>query len=93
MCISSQIFDEYSDVLHRKHLNLPQNDVDLFLAWIRLNSICIEPKPTTSKEVMMLDEDDRPFYDLAKCLGIKLVTRNYKDYPVHELITLIDELY
>ncbi len=26
-------------------------------------------------------------------VNAKLVTRNYKDYPVHELITLIDEIY
>ena len=29
----------------------------------------------------------------AKCLDAKLITRNHKDFPVHELVTLIDELY
>lgn len=41
----------------------------------------------------MKDEDDRIFFDVAKCVGAKLITRNYTDYPVHELITLIDEMY
>ena len=41
----------------------------------------------------MVDEDDRIFFDVARCLNVRLVTRNYRDYPIDELITLIDELY
>ena len=41
----------------------------------------------------MKDEDDRKFFDVARCLNVKLVTRNEKDYPVYELITDIEELY
>lgn len=41
----------------------------------------------------MKDEDDRVFFDVAKCLNIKLITRNYKHFPVDELVALIDELY
>ncbi len=93
MCISSPIMEEYEDVLHRKHLCIAKQDADWLLSWIRLNSIWIEPKPTSSDEIEMKDEDDRIFFDLARCLNIKLVTRNYRDYPVHELITLIEELY
>ncbi len=93
MCVSSPIMEEYEDVLYRKSLGIEKRDADWLLSWIRLNAIWIEPKPTTQNEVKMRDEDDRIFFDLAKCLRIKLVTRNYKDYPVHELITLIEELY
>lgn len=49
--------------------------------------------PMTEEEVEMRDEDDRIFFDVAKCANARLVTRNYKDYPVHELVTLIDEIY
>lgn len=93
MCVSQAIMDEYDDVLHRPRLNLNQMLVDKFLAVIRLISFWIEPLPTTQHEVEMYDEDDRIFFDVARCLNVKLVTRNYKDYPVHELITLIDEMY
>lgn len=93
MCISTDIMDEYEDVLHREQLKLDKSLVDWLLAWIRCNSIWIEPKPTTQSQVEMQDEDDRPFFDVAKCMNARLITRNYKDYPVHELITLIDELY
>ena len=93
MCISQEIMDEYEDVLHREYLKLDAALVDWMLAWIRCNSIWIEPKPTTQNQAEMRDEDDRCFFDVAKCLNAKLITRNYKDYPIHELITVIDELY
>ena len=93
MCISLAIMDEYEDVLHRPQLKLNRKLVDMFLAVIRLQSVWIEPLPTVPEKIEMRDEDDSIFFDVAKCLNIKLVTRNFKDYPVHELITSIDELY
>ena len=93
ICVSTPIMDEYEDVLHREYLGIAKQDADWVLSWIRLNAIWVEPKPTTHYEVEMRDEDDRAFFDVARCLNIKLVTRNYRDYPVHELITLIEELY
>ena len=93
MCISSAIMSEYEDVLHRQLLQLDRRLVDWLLAWIRLNAVWIEPNPSDTTRFSMRDEDDRIFFDVARCLNAKLVTRNYKDYPVHELITLIDELY
>ena len=50
-------------------------------------------KPSSKDYVEMRDEKDRVFFDVAKCINAKLITRNYKDYPTHELVTLIDELY
>ncbi len=94
MCISPAIIKEYREVLQRERLGIPPEDVDWFLSWVLQNSIQIEPKPTSQKDVEMRhDESDRVFFDVAKCLNVRLVTRNYKHYPVHELITLIDELY
>ena len=48
-----------------------------------------------SSEIMkeQMDEEDRIFFDTAKYLNARLVTRNYKHYPVHELVMLLDELY
>jgi putative PIN family toxin of toxin-antitoxin system len=94
MCISSAIMREYREVLYRDKLNLPKYKVDWLLAWIYQNSVCIEPLPTTNKEVeMRYDEDDRVFFDVARCLNVKLVTRNRKHYPIHELVTSLEEIY
>ena len=94
MCISSSIMREYREVLYRDRLNLPRYKVDWLLSWIYQHSVCIEPLPTTVKEVeMRYDEDDRVFFDVARCLNVKLVTRNQKHYPIHELVVSLDEIY
>lgn len=93
MCVSTYIVDEYDEVLHRSALNIRRDNADWIVAWIRMNAFFIEPLVSTRDTVVMKDEKDRPFFDVAKCLNARLVTRNYKDYPVHELVTLIDELY
>ena len=93
MVISKEIFAEYEDVLHRPYLQLDVLKVEKFLAFIRFASIWIEPLPTTQSQIELIDDDDRIFFDVAKCLNIKLVTGNLKHYPVHELRTSLDELY
>lgn len=93
MCVSSAILDEYRDVLFRPQLKISKSVISEVLHWIEENAYHIEPKPTTQAEIEMKDEDDRIFYDVAKCVNARLITRNHKDYPVHELVTLIDELY
>ena len=93
ICVSSQIMAEYRDVLSRPVFHIPEDTFNELMAWFDKNALHIEPSPTTQDQAFMKDEDDRAFFDLAKCLNAKLITRNYKHYPVHELITLIDELY
>ena len=94
MCVSASILEEYEDVLHRDYLGLPDEKVDWFLSWIRLNSYIIEPLPTNQHEVQMRgDETDRKFFDLARCLNARLVTKNYRHYPIHELVTIVDDFY
>ena len=93
MCVSSAILEEYRDVFARPEFAIPQKDYDELILWISENALCIEPLATTQDMIEMKDEDDRIFFDLAKCLNAKLITRNYKHFPVHELVTLIDELY
>ncbi len=93
LCVSAGILEEYREVLSRPRFKIPEETVAEVINWIDRNSVHIEPLPTTPDRVEMGDEDDRMFFDLAKCMGARLVTRNYKHYPVHELVTLIDELY
>lgn len=93
MCVSQDIMDEYREVLYRPELNIKRETILEVLRWIDDFSFHIEPLPTTQEQVDMKDEDDRIFFDVAKCLNARLITRNYKHYPVHELVTIIDELY
>lgn len=93
ICVSTEIMREYKDVLTRRELKLRKTGVIFWLMWVRLHAMFIEPKPSTQEEVEMGDEDDRVFFDTAKCAKAKLITRNYRHYPVHELVTLIDEIY
>ncbi len=89
--LSPEIMNEYRDVLSRKHLGIDPIYARIVLRLIESHGEMIDPKPTTPSEVEMRDEKDRIFFDVARCLNAKLITRNYKDYPVHELITLIDD--
>ena len=92
--ISSSILDEYKRVLYGyRRIDPSKIARALWFWWIKRYAIFIEPLPTIQKDVQMHDEDDRVFFDVAKCVKAKLITRNYKDYPVHELVTLISELY
>lgn len=92
VCISSDIMAEYTNVLNRDKLALDKYLVDYLLSWLVINGLWIEPLPSNNDTVPMKDESDRKFFDLAKCLQAKLVTGNFKHYPVHELVTSLDEL-
>lgn len=93
VCVSSGIMKEYRDVLSRPHLGIDGQIVTRLLDWIERSAFKIEPKKSLQSHIEMMDEEDRIFFDTAKCLNARLVTRNYKHYPVHELVTLLDELY
>ena len=92
VCISSDVMAEYKDVLNRDKLALDKYLVDYLLSWFVINGLLIEPLPSSNDMVPMKDDPDRKFFDLAKCLHAKLVTGNFKHYPVHELVTSLDEL-
>ena len=93
VCVSTFIIEEYREVLSRPEIKVGWIQRSIWLIWLRLNAIVIEPLPTTQEEIHMRDEDDRIFFDVARCMKAKLITRNYRDYPIDELITLLDELY
>ena len=87
------ILDEYKDVLSRPAMDVPYRAMSDWVEWITRNAVFIEPRPSEQSFVEMKDEDDRIFFDVAKCARAKLVTRNIKDYPVHEIITPVEEIY
>jgi len=81
---SEEIIAEYEDVLHRPRLRIPSEDADRVLEAIYLCGDLVAPNPSTN---YMPDEDDRIFYDAAKCTGAYLVTGNTRHYP-NELFKL-----
>jgi len=80
---SEEILAEYEDVLFRPRLRIPTDDADIVLEAIRQYGDLVAPDPSTDS---MPDEDDRIFYDAAKCTGSYLVTGNTRHYPSESFI-------
>ena len=70
---STDIFEEYQDVLYRTHLRIPADDMKMVFAAIRQHGKKIEPVPCT---IPTVDKDDRFFYDTAKSADAYLITGN-----------------
>jgi len=83
LVFSTDIFEEYQDVLFRQRLHIPVNDAEMVLTVVRQYGERIEPVPSTSA---MIDEDDRIFYDTAKSADAYLITENIKHYPQEPFI-------
>ena len=75
---SESIMEEYEDVLYRPRLNILKGDADTVLEAIRQYGERAEPIRSTNP---MTDEDDRVFYDTAKCAGAYLITGNKRHFP------------
>lgn len=87
--ISNEIFEEYSDVLHREKFHFDSEIIEFILNWFLENAIWIE---VVKSDIIMQDEKDRIFFDVAKCCKARLLTGNARHYPVDELVTLLWEL-
>ncbi len=87
--ISEKIYKEYSDVLHRKKFGFDETIIAFLLAWFEENAIWVEPNKSNFS---IPDEKDRIFYDTARCTRSKLITGNFKHYPVDELVTALWEI-
>ncbi|MDR0445884.1 MAG: putative toxin-antitoxin system toxin component, PIN family, partial [Oscillospiraceae bacterium] len=75
---SAEILAEYEDVLYRPRLNLPAADVGIVLNIILQYGKMMQPTVSVNA---MPDEDDRVFFDTAKCAEAYLVTGNIKHFP------------
>jgi putative PIN family toxin of toxin-antitoxin system len=83
LVISAEIFAEYEDVLHRPRLKILAVDADTALAAVRRYGKMVKPAQSAC---VMIDEDDRIFYDTAKSAGAYLITGNTKHYPQEPFI-------
>lgn len=86
--ISEEIYKEYTEVLHRKKFGFDETTIAFLLAWFEENAVWIEPRRSLFP---IPDEKDRIFYDVAKCSKSRLVTGNFKHYPVDEIVTALWE--
>jgi putative PIN family toxin of toxin-antitoxin system len=83
LAYSTEILDEYRDVLFRPRLRIPIKEAEKVLEAIQEYGERTEPPPSAHD---MIDEDDRIFYDTAKSAGACLVTGNTKHYPNESFI-------
>ncbi len=81
ICYSSQISDEYVDVLHRAPISsrglIPEADALLAL----VKDVGEELIPKYIPAIVYPDSDDRPFLEAAVYADAVLLTNNIKDYP------------
>ena len=87
--VSEEIFLEYEDVLRRDKFGLSEDIINYILNWFIENAIWVEPQQSHEP---MPDEKDRIFYDMAKSCKARLITGNFKHYPVDECVTALWEL-
>ena len=79
---SDLIFLEYKDVLNRPKFNFDKKEINQFLLFIKFYGIKINP--LSLRNVIMIDEKDRPFLELffeIKKFDSYLITGNLKHYP------------
>ena len=80
---SAKTIEEYQDVLYRPCFQFMLNKIETVLSAIRQYGKTVEPEPSIK---IMIDEDDRIFYDVAKNIGAYLITGNTKHYPQESFI-------
>lgn len=79
--LNEKILEEYIIVANRPKFGLPVEKIQYILKYIFDNSFFVEVE---SNRVVMVDEKDRPFYDVATTYGLFLVTGNMKHFPKNE---------
>lgn len=87
--VSEEIFREYEDVLRRDRFGLGEDIINYILNWFIDHALWVEPQQSCAP---MPDEKDRIFYDVAKSCRARLITGNFKHYPVDECVTALWEL-
>lgn len=89
---STDILDEYSEVLRRPKFGFQEPQIQAVLGGIERFGILIEPSPTGET---LPDMDDLPFYEVVmekRADGAYLVTGNQKHFPVKPFIVTARQL-
>jgi putative PIN family toxin of toxin-antitoxin system len=83
-CFDDRILSEYCDVLSRPKFGFSPLQIDRLIHDVMSAGFAVET--SASGEVLMPDESDRKFYEVAKTAGAILITGNIKHYPDEEFI-------
>lgn len=77
LVLDSRIFDEYSEVLHRKKFSFPEDAINEIISFIRRESIFISPVPVTCT---IPDPGDLPFIEVSLHANVPVVTGNVRHF-------------
>ena len=83
-CYDYRIVEEDRNVLNRPKFRFSTMHAEMLLDAIIQDGISVVPNPLPDAE--MGDEDDRPFFEVAKYCNAPLVTGNLKHYPQDHLV-------
>jgi putative PIN family toxin of toxin-antitoxin system len=78
-CYDHRMISEYREVLTCPRFGFPPEQVDLLLAVIIEDGISVVPDSLPS--ITLPDEDDRPFYEVARYCRAPLITGNLRHFP------------
>jgi len=83
VCYSYDILMEYMEVLSRPRFKFNKDDCSNFTQGIKQFGRLVSPP---ASNIVLQDEDDRCFYDVAKFCEAILITGNIKHFPTEQFI-------
>lgn len=89
---SSDIIQEYREVLHRKKFNFSDTKIETLLSFIEKYGVLVNPNPS---KIELPDMKDLPFYEVAlekQADNSYLVTGNIKHFPKEPFIVTPREM-
>jgi len=78
LCYDYRILAEYEEVLRRPKFEFAERDIKGLMSRIKSKGVSIIADPLP---FAMLDEKDRPFYEVAVHCGAYIITGNIKHFP------------
>ena len=79
ICHDSRIIEEYREVLSRPKFKFSKWQINFLLDTMIKDGISVVPSPIS--DVILIDEDDRAFLEVARFCHAYLITGNPKHYP------------
>lgn len=86
--VSSQVRDEYVEVLSRRFITLRGLSKVAFSMLKLIDDVAVEVVPKSLAHVPLPDIDDKPFIELAAYTNSIIITNNIKDYPFIDIKAL-----
>jgi len=87
-CYDYRILKEYTDVLNRPKFSFDTLETHSILQTVVNNGLSIV---ASTQDVLLIDEDDRPFYEVAKECNATLITGNKRHFPSEPFIMTVAE--